>query len=659
MGRGLGRFGRLGCVIAIVFGVNVGSGTSPAHASTDLREASHSMFTVDPAGVVHVQVDITITNTTVSNGLSVYYFDAIHFSTIANALDIQASIQGAKARIDVVARNRFYSDATIHLNSNLLPRQTQVLHVQYDIPRSGARVPGVNRVNPAYMSFVVFSYADPGMASVTVRVPTGYNVDVAWETMESTVGNGYTDYTATAIANPGSWTAAITANNEAALHVEHLTVQKHNVDVRSWPDDPAWRRFVRRELRNGIPALERLVGSALPKDETLQITETSNPYIYGYGGWYKRTDNTISVGDALDPVVLLHETSHEWFNGSKFVERWLSEGFAQEFSTRAVTVAGKSRQEPTKPVKASAGRVTLNDWSNPNFSGGRDPDLQERYGYNAAFYVMRSISSEIGADKMRAVAQAALGQHEAYGVRQKLDEHNGTYDWQVMLDLFQRVGGSQQAESLFRKYVIGADGLAELDLRATSLGQLAKLETSASGWATPKTIRRDFENWSFRSSTPSFAKARAVLDARDLTTAKLATLGVKLPTTLQPRYENGNDADLEAIVKEINTIDAAAQTVIDTTKFVRREGSPWQRIGMIGADTDKPLADAVTALKQNKPAIAVARAEVASKRVTASGSIGRWRAGRLGGALLLLLLVLWCCHLVFQERRREVQLHQR
>ena len=74
-------------------------------------------------------------------------------------------------------------EGDVRLSPTLSSHQTQTLHVAYDIPASSARGRNVYRINPAFMTFVAFSYADAGLGNVTVRVPDAYNVDVGWEDM--------------------------------------------------------------------------------------------------------------------------------------------------------------------------------------------------------------------------------------------------------------------------------------------------------------------------------------------------------------------------------------------------------------------------------------------------------------------------------------------
>ena len=52
--------------------------------------------------------------------------------------------------------------------------------------------------------------------------------------------------------------------------------------------------------RDGLPALEELIGRPWPVDGDLDIIETVAPYLYGYAGWYDGALGQIEIGDELD-----------------------------------------------------------------------------------------------------------------------------------------------------------------------------------------------------------------------------------------------------------------------------------------------------------------------------------------------------------------------
>ena len=67
---------------------------------------------------------------------------------------------------------------------------------------------------------------------------------------------------------------------------------------------------------------------------------------------------------------MLHELSHMWFNDDLFSDRWVNEGFAEEYATPHSGAAGRAAQAPRAGGSRRPGVLKLNRWSTPS--------LQER-----------------------------------------------------------------------------------------------------------------------------------------------------------------------------------------------------------------------------------------------------------------------------------------
>lgn len=640
----------LSLVIGAV-GVTTVQSARPALAVSDLRYQSHSTFDVDPAGAVHVSVDITVTNTKSDSGQYFYYFDKVVAGVVANASNVRADYNGRALGVTVEPLSRYYARATIRLSPSLRSKQTQVVHLKYDIPPTAPRSGGVNRVNAAYMSFVAFGGGDPGLISVDVNVPSAFDTEYDFEDMQTEELDGVTRYRAEAISDP-NWGAVFTIRNDDALRVDKFTVAGHDIELRSWPDDAEWAAYVRKHLTSGIPALERLVGSALPEKSTLTITETAALYIYGYAGVYKSIDNSIEIGDALSADVILHEASHEWFNDEYFDDRWVSEGLAEEFSTRAGAEINVKVASPKVPDQKAAANMYLNDWDSPSFSGD-DPDATEAFGYNAAFYVMRELQKEIGPKAMESVVQSAIQRHEVYKNSHGVLQRESAYTWRTMFDAFDRIGGSEKATQLFVKYVVDSSDESRIGKRNDFIKEFDKLATAGGQWSNPDVIVDHAITWQFGPKNQEDIKlALKILATRDSLTKRFASLDASFPKGLELRYEGATSTKaLEAVRDAIVALDRATTAVNAAHANVDGDRSIWQSLGMIGADTDGPLTAATAALSRNDPATATQQATAVTERIAESRRIGAWRAGKAGAALFLVLLTLWCCHLVFKQRR--------
>jgi hypothetical protein len=136
------------------------------------------------------------------------------------------------------------------------------------------------------------------------------------------------------------------------------------------------------------------------------ITETVTPYLYGYAGWYSRTDNTIEIGDELDAQVVLHEISHMWFNDLLFTTRWIDEGLAQEYAARAVAQLGGKPATPNAVNVHAPAAIPLEAWDTVDLQA-QNSQARETFGYNASWLVVHRLTDEIGVDAVRRVIAAA------------------------------------------------------------------------------------------------------------------------------------------------------------------------------------------------------------------------------------------------------------
>ena len=114
------------------------------------------------------------------------------------------------------------------------------------------------------------------------------------------------------------------------LEVRNFEVSGQDIVLRSWPGDEEWADFAQEAIEEGIPALEAHIGTPIPEQNTLEVTASVTPLLFGFAGWYDPAQTSIEIGNEFDRSLMLHELSHAWFNNSLFVERWMIEGLAEE-----------------------------------------------------------------------------------------------------------------------------------------------------------------------------------------------------------------------------------------------------------------------------------------------------------------------------------------
>src|SRR6185295_3104989 len=98
------------------------------------------------------------------------------------------------------------------------------------------------------------------------------------------------------------------------------------VQLRSGPDDEAWRDRVTYLVENALPILERDSGVAWPVDGPIAVQEALIRSTGGYAGLFAPQDRRIEIAYTASEGVILHELAHAWFNGRLVADRWAAEG---------------------------------------------------------------------------------------------------------------------------------------------------------------------------------------------------------------------------------------------------------------------------------------------------------------------------------------------
>ncbi len=155
----------------------------------------------------------------------------------------------------------------VTFNSRLRYGNTYTIDVTYQLAGSAPRTDdSFTRVNPAYMSFVVFTYADEGKGDVRVEVPADWTTDWVGSDFGDIRDEGGTQvYEALDIAVPDDFYVLFTARQDDRLDSKKVTVGGSTFEIRSWPGDDGWQTFTEQHVVDGVPVLERLVGTAWPE----------------------------------------------------------------------------------------------------------------------------------------------------------------------------------------------------------------------------------------------------------------------------------------------------------------------------------------------------------------------------------------------------------
>ncbi len=648
-------------LVALFLGLPLAA-LSPAEiaaAADGLSFRNTTTYTLDAdAGVVHVVADISLTNTIPDtlegSSINRRFFTGFSLPVPVGATN-QMAITANGGPLGLTSRlidgNGDFFVLDIDLADNLFYQQTAQVTVTYDITGLPPRSVNPSRVNAAYAAFDAFGIGDDGKVTVRVVVPPGFRIDTFGDDAVISQENGNTVYTATNIPNPNEFDIFVSARNDGGLVESSVsTPSGDQFNLRAWPGDTEWQAFVTTQIEQGVPVLGELVGQPWPIDKTVEVREAYTPYLYGYAGWFSASKNELEIGEDLDQEVVLHELSHAWFNDNWFADRWLSEGFAQVYSNKAVGELGGEPLAPETIVATDPGKVTLNDWGDPNFAGGAD-DV-ETYGYNASFFVVQQIVAAVGDDKMREVLAAVADRTIAYRGDAEPEQYDGVTDWRHFLDLIDEVGVANDADTLFDQYVVTDSQRELLAGRDDARSAYQRLVDEGATWAPPLVVRQRMSSWSFGSAQDAIDESRAVLALRSELDGKTTVLGSSYPAALEAAYE-GAEANLDdakdAVQQQIDSADRLLAAVAANDE----SDGLFGKLGLIDTNLPALLDEARAALAVGDHQLARATAQQVLDTVEQAPGVGKERSLWAGGGVVLSMLLLTLLIVVMRRRQRQ------
>jgi hypothetical protein len=638
-------------------------GITGARAADDLlRLAVVTTYRVDaPKAAVHVTLDIRATNLKPSTATTYYYFDTITLGVPDEAKGVVADSGGGRLTVTTRPRDG-YRQVVVH-TPRLLYHQTHTTRLRFDLPGGKPRSDSPFRIGRAHAAFTAWAYGDAGLADVRIVMPDTFDADVhGWpdeiaNQPRSTTRGGLRTFAVDDLDDPEDWYASIEASDHKALTNVPLGLAGMAVTVHAWPEDKAWSDRVATVLREGLPRLETAIGLPWPVDGELAVSEASTEEIGGYGGQYDPSSDEIQVSEDLDPHVIVHEAAHAWFNRSVFAQRWINEGLADEYAAQVVALDEANDVEPPPTVRPNqAGSFDLNDWPPPS----RIDDttrLTENFGYDASWFVIHELASEVGVARMRTVFAAASARQLAYLGSTRAEAAPAlTPDWRRFLDLLESVGRSTRASKLFADFVVTDTEAAELSDRAAARARYQQLLVDGDDWLPGILVRKAMSDWEFADASTAIDEAEAVLAARDRLRTTVADLGLAFPSNLEPVYETADSADdLDGLRARLAQWQSAADAVRSARDGLAATRPAVTALGLIGTEPEAEYQAALAAFAAGDDRAAVGGSAATLTLLSGAEDVGRQRAltGASVGLLLVLLFVVLVAFVVHRRRSRR------
>ncbi len=651
--------GRMSLVVMLGLGLLLSVGAGEARAEGDLEWDTVLTYRLDAEhGSIGLVSDITVTNrqpnSREGNTIIQYYFDRIGIYIPVEAEEVTVTSDGRDLAYEISEPDDEQAEAEgfelveIRLARKLFYKRSTEVRVEYSIPGDAPRSDSVFRINPAYASFGVSAWGDPGRIEVRVIVDEAFDVSAFGSAYEVSSDGSDVIYTMTDIDDPSEWFMLFTARNDAKLETETLVLGGYDIVVRSWPGDSVWGDEVEATITTGVPVLQELVGLEWRPQEDLTVLESIEPNVLGYGGWYLDTTDLVEIGEYVDPHLVLHEIAHTWFNDDLFEERWITEGLADEFAAATVDQLGeRSWYELDTPARNGPYSFALNEWPDPS-EFDRKEAKREDYGYQTSWWIMSELVDEIGMGGLSAVIAAADADSIAYRGEGTSETVDPSDDWQRFLDLLEEVGESENASDLFAEWVVAENDL--LASRTEARTEYAALVDSADGWSIPFMVRTHMSDWDFEAATAAMQSAHRVIQIRDNIHEHAAVIDAVPPASLEAAFESATE-DLTAVQDIAEQQLATAQLVVDTQVRVEDERNPLEVIGLIGEHPDEELDAAVEAFEADDLGAAEQASETVSQRMENADTVGISRV--LKTAIGLVLLIGLVVGLVVWRRRRH------
>ena len=654
------RVRRTGLLLAAALAVALGIApplARPALAAGPLQLAADTEYTLDPEdGRVHVAIEVRATNRKPNTSTVIYWYRELPFVLQPDATAIRAA--DAEGGIGITARKRDgYIEATVRLRANLYFNRSTTFTIRYDLVGGAPRSDSAIRVGRAFATFGVWAWGDVGRSTVEVRTPPGFGSTMDGDPLQ--ISNASTGQVLRAEpADPETFFAIVNASNPAAFGSTRVSLGDGvEIVVKAWPEDDEWDSTVSETLRSGLPALQDLIGLDWPVDHDLEVRERATTSLEGYAGFFLTDEQVIELGEDLDPFVILHEASHAWLNDALFVERWIYEGLADEYAWRADAENGGAAELPDRPDLDDPGFQRLATWAFPEAIRDQATDDTERYGYQAAFWVVHALVDEVGEGRMREAFANAQENRTAYpgaGAPETVAAADG---WKRLLDLAQplETPDSPAIEQALEDYVIGSSEARTLDVRQDARDRYRDLLEAGDGWAAPWYVRQPMGEWRFDLAETRMAEARAALDLRGRVLAAASAEGLTPDDALETAYEGATDGFGGAT--ELGSDQLAALAAIAEARA--KVKAPLDFVGQLGltdVDPDAHHEAARTAFSEGRLDDAMAAAGAAVAAIAGAPAAGQQRLltyGAVAAAVVLLLLVV--VFMVARRRRRRRQ----
>lgn len=680
MGTALSRIG----MAAVIAAGLLSAVPAPVAAADGFTKTGSTTYVLDPVkGQLQVTASVTVKNTQPSTTspytCTKYYWDywygyVPYMSTCytttswylsstmvwveADAVSIKAKSGSTALTAKVGKVDSGYRAVTVSF-PKLFYGKTRTVTVTYlrkgGAPRSSTSL----RLTQAYASFCTATNGKES-GSITVKVPAAFTFDTTGDTLSSTITGGQRVYTKSGITDPLSYYTCFDGANEDGYLDEALTGPSGlTINLRSWPEDPAWTLAIRKDITAGLPALTSLIGKPLDAITALTVEESATGN--EYAGFYDRKTNTVTVGEHFEQSALTeHELAHAWFNEATFIGTWINEGYA-EWAGRATS---HDMTACTAPSGASASSVNLTDWKWLNPRSTDEERAAVDALYDTACYVVTAVADAAGPEGTRLALTALLAGRDPYAADPSAKRATTVANWKDWLDAWDELGlsgatgatgaSATLASDLLVQYGVTSDK-ATLAQRATARTAYNALIDEVGDWVVPVAVRKPMAKWDFTTAQAAMAAAGPAWDLTGQTDAALAGVDARHGPAAKAWAAATTEADLKAAATLSQGQLDAAKDVADAGALLVKPLDFAQQVGLMGS-TIPSLDAAVAAVRSGDTAKAKEAADTTRTFLNGLAGVGQGRiTAAIVGVVVLLVLLLIVVVVVMRRRRASTR----
>ena len=603
-----------------------------AVADEGLATAATSRYVLDARRTtVEASVRIELRNVAPDDGDVYYYFDAFAVPVPAGARSVRARSEGSA--LDVSLRRT--EDPSTRLARISFPDlrygRSRTIELTFEVPGASPRSDDSTRVGPGYATFAVYGVGDEGRNTVEVVAPSSMRFDATSDEFSADASGSTTTHKATATDAEGGFWAVVSLRDPAAVEERAVDVAGTSLLLSGYPDDTKWVDFVAARVVEGIPALERLVGTPWPGGLE-RIREDASPTLRGYDGWFDPSDDEIVIGERLDEDLLFHELSHAWVSGETFDQRWVSEGLAQVLAERAVAATGGAPRRQPSVSRGDSDAVALNAWGGA--AGSRSADV-DAYAYPAAYAASTALLADLDDGKLAAVVAAGIRGERAYDPPGTRDTEGGRTSWQRWLDLLQTRAGVNGAPQVFARWALTEEERALLAPRDEARAAYAELDTADGPWLPPEGLRDALTEWDFERAAAVQGKVAPLATAADQVQDAAERVGLEVPDVVRASWEQAEQDEHYAALAGSLPRAATTVTAVGRARAVAaQDRDPVSELGASILGVDDRAEAALAHLQEGRLDAASEAASEATSRADKAVLVG------LGLPVVLLLVLL-------------------